>query len=152
MEEIKEWVYDPSAPKKKMFMINSSSVKKCLDKAIKKQYMNSGMFFKWSRTSPETFVEKSKRFNQKNFMRGFAKKNVDTDQQMVADLGFFDQDNLVQEDNEPLDPIFSQSQPAEETKDPVMEEEKEPAKKHPSITKTKEEVEANFTDADREKV
>ena len=65
-------------------------VRKCLDKSIKKEYLNSGMFFNWNRKTHDCYVEKTKRFNQKNFLRGFAKKNVKRDQELVATLGFFD--------------------------------------------------------------
>ena len=62
METIKEWVYDPNSPKKLIFEIKSASVRKCVDKEVKKAYMNSGMFFNWSRKSIEASVEKTRRF------------------------------------------------------------------------------------------
>ena len=80
MEEIKEWVYTSNSTKRMDFTINSVGVRKALDKQVKKEYMGSGMFFNWTRAKPEAYVEKTKRFKQQLFLRGFAKKNVARDQ------------------------------------------------------------------------
>ena len=80
-------------------------------------------------------------------MRGFAKKNVKRDQDLVATLGFFDIDTDKKKKG-PIDPVFSQpcTQPKEE-------EEKESKKKsHPAFLKTRDEIEAGFNDDDRERV
>ena len=106
MKQVKEWVYDPTSNKKLEFSIKSMGVRKCLDKSIKKEYMNSGMFFNWNRKTHDCYVEKTRRFNQKNFLRGFAKKNVKRDQDLVATLGFFDIDTDKKKKG-PIDPVFS---------------------------------------------
>lgn len=62
MEEVKEWVYNPNSEKKLFFTIQSPSVRKCLDKQVKAEYMGSGVFYNWSRASTEVFVEKTRRF------------------------------------------------------------------------------------------
>ena len=62
MEQIKEWVYNPNSEKKMFFTIKSASVRKCLDKQVKADYMGSGMFYNWSRASTEVYVEKTRRF------------------------------------------------------------------------------------------
>ncbi len=77
MDEIKEWVYDHKSEKRKNFEVNSLATRKLLDKRIKNEYKFSGMFYNWQRSTSATFVEKTKRFNQKNFLRGFAKKTSD---------------------------------------------------------------------------
>ena len=76
MEQIKEWVYDPNSAKRLDFRIKSASVRKCLDKQVKAEYMGSGIFSNSSRASTYAYAEKTKRFQQKNFLRGFAKKNI----------------------------------------------------------------------------
>jgi len=50
-------------------------VRKAVDRKIKDEYKGSGMFFNWSRSSPATFAEKTKKFKQTDFLRGFAKKD-----------------------------------------------------------------------------
>ena len=88
--------------------------------------MNSGMFFNWSRTNQECHVEKTKKFKQKDYLRGFAKINVARDQEKVANLGFFDESEDEKERKDaPLDPLFSQSAVVEESKDQVMSETEE---------------------------
>ena len=62
MDEIREWVYDHKSEKRKNFEVASLGTRKLLDKRIKSEYMGSGMFYNWSRSSNATFVEKTKRF------------------------------------------------------------------------------------------
>ena len=126
MSQIKEWVYDSASEKRLSFTIKSIGLRKQLDKQVKKEYMNSGMFFNWSRTSQECHVEKTKKFKQKDYLRGFAKINVARDQEKVANLGFFDESEDEKERKDaPLDPLFSQSAVVEESKDQVMSETEE---------------------------
>ena len=71
---------------------------------------------------------------------------------MVANLGFFDQEDNEGQDAQ-IDPIFSQSQTIEEVKDMTTEESKESVKKqHPAQPKTKEEIQAKFTEEEHERV
>ena len=112
-------MYDSASEKRLNFTIKSVGLRKQLDKMVKKEYMNSGMFFNWSRTSTETHVEKTKKFKQRDYLRGYAKINVAMDQEKVANLGFFDESEDDRKDA-PLDPLFSQSALAEESKDMSM--------------------------------
>ena len=91
MQVIEEWVYNPKSDKRLELTIVSAGVRKQLDRRIKDQYNASGMFFHYSRASTSCRCEKTKRFKQQNYLRGFAKKEeAATD--MVASLGFFDQE------------------------------------------------------------
>ena len=90
MVQIEEWVYDTKSDKKLEIKINSVGVRKELDRRIKETYLGTGMFFTWNRAGPDCYTEKSKRFNQKQFLRGYAKKSAAKDQEKVATLGFFD--------------------------------------------------------------
>lgn len=69
--------------------------------------MHSGMFFVYKHSSPNCYAEKSRRFKQQMFLRGYAKKNVGRDQDLIATLGFFDQEK-DEPINAPLDQLFSQ--------------------------------------------
>lgn len=64
MQLIEEWVYNPQGNKRFEMEIESIGVRKELDRQIKKQYYQSGMFFNWSRSTPKCATEKTKKFKQ----------------------------------------------------------------------------------------
>ena len=70
--------------------IDSYSLRKALERQVKKVYLNMGVFTEFKRTSPEMKVQKSRTFRQQNFLKGFAKKNSQEDSQKTAELGFCD--------------------------------------------------------------
>ena len=93
MNKVKDWVYDPQSEKKLSFNINSLGLRKYLDKKISAEYKGTGVFCVWNRKNIEVSVEKTKKFKQTDFLKGFAKKNVPSDQEMVACLGFAEENS-----------------------------------------------------------
>ena len=118
MEKIRNWVYDSTSEKKLNLTIKSMSLRKCLDKAIKGEFNYTGVFFVWDRKFTETYVEKTKKFQQKNFLRGFAKKNVTSDLDLVASLGFFDTKSVSKKSKK----AEAAQNDDEETKQPVRKQ------------------------------
>jgi len=79
MKEIEDWVYNPTSEKRKVFTINSISLRKAVFRQVNKIYIGTGVFFSYDRSKPEAAASKSKNFKQTDFLRGFAKKNVAKD-------------------------------------------------------------------------
>lgn len=98
MIEIEEFVYNPTAPSKIVFQINSNSLKKALSKQVTKVYINTGIFTEFVKGQPETIIKKAKHFKQQDFIRGFAKSNDTTGKTKIVDLGFCP-DSISEEDS-----------------------------------------------------
>ena len=63
MQRIEEWVYDAQSSKMLTFNIASYSLKKALEKQVKKEYMNMGVFAEMQRNINQVVVKKAKKFN-----------------------------------------------------------------------------------------
>lgn len=79
MQVIKDWVYDPKSEKKMTLEIGSLGLRKYLEKKFNAEYRNTGVYYKWDRKSPQVTVEKTKKFKQTDFLKGFAKASVPSD-------------------------------------------------------------------------
>lgn len=64
LAEIESWVYNPCSEKRLAFEIESNSLKKAIDKQVKRQYLGSGVFFEFQRGVAHCEVKKKdKMFN-----------------------------------------------------------------------------------------
>ena len=79
MDQVETFVYDVLQQKHLVLTIESYSLRKALDRQVKKVYLNMGVFVDCKRTSTEVKVQKSRTFKQANFLKGFAKKNSQED-------------------------------------------------------------------------
>lgn len=65
--------------------MSSYSLKKALDKEIKKKYNGTGVFCNYTKTGDKFQIRKARGFKQSQFMKGFAKSD---DTKLIACLGF----------------------------------------------------------------
>ena len=155
MAKIQEWVYNPTSEKKLTFTVNSLGLRKYLDKKMIQQFKGTSVYYKWERKVAEVYVEKGKKFKQTDFLKGYAKKDVPTDQEMVACLGFADVKvkktpaaaAAAAKEAAPVEPVVEAKEEAkkEETKKP-------PARPAMSYPQTQESVLASLNDDERTKL
>ena len=59
-----------------------------MEKKINAEYRGKNVFLSWNRKSTEVTVEKSKKFKQTDFMKGFDKASLPTNKELNDCLGF----------------------------------------------------------------
>jgi hypothetical protein len=68
LDEIDDFVYDPTSAETLVYQVQSFSLKKELSRKVHSHYQSNGVFVEYNRQSPECVIRKSKKFKQTNFV------------------------------------------------------------------------------------